>query len=169
MESQLLTIAFVGLLGGAAWTDVRSRRIPNVLVVAGLFVGLVLRGLAGGGALLDAGGGAVVALGIGVAAYATGALGAGDAKLLCAAGAYLGLARLPEALVLIALAGGALALLEAVRRGRFLGLLRDGVWLGLYVATVGRHGVRRTLATPGAVAIPYGLAISVGAFGAWLI
>jgi len=169
METQLLTLTFGALLVIAAWTDVRSRRIPNALVVAGLWVALVLRGFAGGAALIEGAAGALVALTIGVAVYATGALGAGDAKLLCTAGAFLGLYRLPEALVLIALAGGALALLEALRRGRLLSLLRDGLWLTLYICTAGRHGVRRTLSSPGAVAIPYGVAISLGSFGAWLI
>ncbi len=168
MNSPYLTAAFLVLIVGASWTDLRWRRIPNGLVAIGFATALALHASSGAPAVVSGFLGAGLGLVIALPAYACGALGAGDAKLLSTVGMFLGLERLPEALVLIVLAGAALGIAQALRRGRLLDLVKDTAWLALFFATRGRHGVRRTLETPGAVAVPYGIAVSIGALGAWL-
>ncbi len=105
MSSPILSIkltAFTLLLLTAAALDIRDRRIPNVLTGAGVLVGLAFGILEAHGLPLSALAGMALGLGIGFPLFALGALGAGDAKLLAAVGAFLG----PTGLVLTALYGG---------------------------------------------------------------
>jgi prepilin peptidase CpaA len=79
------------LLTIAAWTDLRSHRIPNWLVlttlVSGLAMQLGLNGLEGlGQATLGVGAGFLVFL----FPYLRGGMAAGDVKLIAACGAFLG-------------------------------------------------------------------------------
>ena len=66
-----------------------------------------------------------------------------------------------------ALAGGILALGNAVRRGAILGVILNTKNLLLYLITFGRRGERIALDSPGAATIPYGLAIAAGTLLAW--
>lgn len=155
----------VVLLAVATATDLRHRRIPNALTAAGILVGLGL-GLAQGqlaGSFLGLG----AALAIGFPLFALGALGGGDAKLLGAVGALLGPTSLVSALLYAGLAGGAMALLQAIRRGTIVPLLMRTLDLGLWAITWGRRGMRLSLDAPGAVSVPYGAAIAVGTLAAW--
>ena len=45
----IVSAALTLLLAAAAWTDYRSRRIPNVLTITGLAAALVLRAVVGPG------------------------------------------------------------------------------------------------------------------------
>src|SRR5947209_11249935 len=96
MSPILVPLIAAAMAGVAAYTDLRSRRIPNWLTLSAAVIGLGLN-LALGGA---AGGlTAVLGLGLGLAMllpfYLLRAVGAGDVKLLAALGALLG----PTALV----------------------------------------------------------------------
>lgn len=106
-------------LGSAAAIDVRSRRVPNgiSLTTAAAGVALAAAGATGvtfGASLL----GFVVGLALMLPGHLLGATGAGDVKLFAAAGAVMGVGRVFEAFVLVALAGGVLAFGIACRRGR---------------------------------------------------
>lgn len=106
-------------LGSAATIDVRSRRVPNgvSLAMAAAGVALAATGASGvtvGASLL----GFVVGLVLMLPGHVLGATGAGDVKLFAAAGAVMGVGRVFEAFVLVAIAGGVLALAIACRRGR---------------------------------------------------
>ena len=48
----IVSVALTLLLAAAAWTDYRSRRIPNALTVAGLAAALLLRAVVGPDAIL---------------------------------------------------------------------------------------------------------------------
>src|SRR6185312_15946928 len=90
------------LLVGAGAQDLRSMQIANgfPLAIASLFVVWAVAGLAGGQmSLEDLGlslGCAVLVFGVGAAAFAIGALGGGDVKLLAAVSLFAGLQRLPS-------------------------------------------------------------------------
>jgi prepilin peptidase CpaA len=98
----------------AVFTDLRSRRIPNVLTIPMFLLGLVQAFLLGSwGGLSDS---LVAGLALAlpyVVLYAIAGGGAGDAKLMGAIGAWLGLWKGGLALVSVALCGVALALLVA--------------------------------------------------------
>lgn len=106
------------LMVPAAICDLRHRRIPNFLTLGGFIAGLVLHGwLAGWG-----GAGFALLSGLSLLAsmfglFAVGWLGAGDVKLLAAAGAIGG--NLSTALNIVlatALVGGLLGLIMLLRR-----------------------------------------------------
>lgn len=166
MIHTLQTAALVSLVVVATATDLRTRRIPNALTLSGLVVGLALRAALGFDALIAGLLGVALALVLTVPLVSLGGLGGGDAKLLAAVGAFLGLGDLPVALLVTALAGGALALALAVRRGAIGETLSHA---GGLVTRPFRPAAAplRTLRTPGALAIPYGVAIAVGALAGW--
>ena len=106
----------VGLV--ACVTDLRSRRIPNVLTFGAAAAGLVYGGVTGGWSGL---GGAALGWLIGAAAFivpfALGGLGGGDVKLLGALGAWLGPADAIWVALYTGVAGGVMALAVAVASG----------------------------------------------------
>ena len=70
-------------------------------------------------------------------------------------------------MLLIASIGGIIAVLDAARRGILLPVLYNCGDILKSWATLGRRGSNRSLATEGALAIPYGVAISMGALVWW--
>lgn len=157
-----LTVMLAAVVALATWFDVRQRRIPNWLTVGGTVAVLVLRGFVGMEALGAGLMGGALGLLLGLFFFAIGAMGAGDGKLLAAVGAGLGFGGFVQALPLIGVAGGVLALLVTIRAGTIVPTLLRFQELGLHVLSFGRIGERRTLATPGAVTMPYGVAVAAG-------
>lgn len=160
-------IALSGLLLAAVVTDLRERRIPNRLSVLGLCAGLVLGAFLEGGFPLMALAGAGLALLVSFPVVALGGLGAGDAKLLTAVGAFVGPGGLLSVIVYGALAGGILAVVGALRRGAILGVLLNLKNLMVYWVSLGRRGYQVDLNRPGAPSVPYAVAIAAGALMTW--
>lgn len=141
----LLSCGAIALFLTAALTDIRSRTIPNALVIALAVLGVVRIGVA-----LAAGSGpapaamdllaALAVFALGALAFGGGMLGGGDAKLLASGTLWLGSAGVAPYLIGTALAGGALAI--------------------LYVAW---HLISRPASRPG---LPYAVAIAVGGVAA---
>ena len=158
----VLTVAF-----GAAF-DVGTRRIPNFITVGGLFVALVLRFSFGGvdalvGGLL----GALLAFMLTFPLFMLRSMGGGDVKLLTAVGAFLGPYNTFIALLATALVGGVLAIAVSLHKRR-LGASLVGTFtvmrgLALKAISGGELDAVPTLETQGAVTVPYGVAIAVGA------
>lgn len=154
----LLTVAV------ASATDIRSRRIPNWLVVpfllAGITVSVWLHGWQGlGQSFMGICLGAVV---FGFLSY-LGGMGMGDVKLCAAIGAWIGPLQLAVALILIALAGGIMAICWAVYAG-FVGEMLRGT--GSLVAGFAKRGLRPhselVLSNPRSRKMPYAPAIAAG-------
>jgi prepilin peptidase CpaA len=164
---RIVTTIFIALLLGAAYSDLRTRRIPNAMTFPGLLLGLGCALLPTGITLPAAVLGVVAALLFSLPLFALRALGAGDGKLLMVVGAFMGPQGFLTALFLTILAGGFLAIYVASKLGRLGEMLRNMGGLALYFATFGRRGWRNTLAMPEAVTIPYGLAIAAGSIVAW--
>lgn len=147
-------------LGAAVFTDVRSRRIPNWLTgaIAGAAFGLAF----GGGpvtpvrALL----GLVVGLALMLPGHIIGATGAGDVKLMAAVGAVVGPEVIFRAFLYSAVAGGVLAIVVALRRGRLGTTLKATTNL----VTQPVHAKRAIEASDRANRFAYGPAIAVGTF-----
>ncbi|MBW2733037.1 MAG: prepilin peptidase [Deltaproteobacteria bacterium] len=112
----------------AAVIDVRTYRIPNVLVLVGLAAGLGLNAAAGfsvfGGAsglgvgLLSSLAGAIFLFVIFVVLSSLRFVGLGDAKLLAAVGALLRWPSVLWVLAYVSIAGGVLGLIVAASKGR---------------------------------------------------
>ena len=148
----------------ATFTDLRSRRIPNWLVipflVAGIVVSAWMQGWHGIGQSLSgfAMGAAIFGL-----LFCMGGMGMGDVKLCAAVGAWVGPWQLMIALVMTGLAGGVIALAWAAYRG-LLGKMFAGS--GELIFGIGQRGLRPhaelVLSNPAAHKIPYAPAIAVG-------
>jgi len=169
MFDAFATLALLALTVTAVGWDVVTRRIPNVLTASGFFVALALRAPEGLDAVALGLFAALVAFALAVPMVLAGAMGAGDAKLLAAIGAFTGPAALPVVLLVTAVAGGVLAVGVAMKRGALGETLAHA--RGLVLPARRSEGVgrapRRTLATPGALAVPYAVAIGAGALAGW--
>src|SRR5262245_39421020 len=119
-SSDALVVAIIAIgMGAAAIIDLRTRRLPNLLTasLAAIGIGIAAAGFGRvgiGAAIL----GCVVGLAFMLRGHIFGATGAGDVKLLAAAGALLGPGDTLYAFLYTAVAGGALALLIALSRRR---------------------------------------------------
>ncbi len=160
-----LVILIAGTGTGAA-IDLVTRRIPNGVVAVTAAAGLVA---AAGGASDISVGSSLLGLGIGIMlmlpGHLFGATGAGDVKLFGAVGAVVGVERIMWAFGYTAIAGGVLALIWALHRGRLTLTLRR------VLGALGWPGrARATIASPGAHnRFPYGPAIAVGSVLAVLL
>jgi len=110
---------FVGtLLALACVTDLRTRRIPNVLTFSAA-AGAVLFHLVTGG--WQAAGWSIVGLFVGallfLPMFALRGMGAGDVKLLAAVGAWLGPGQVAMAALATSLVGGVMAVVVALAYG----------------------------------------------------
>ncbi len=146
-------------MGAGAVIDALTRRIPNRLTVAAAALGLVL---AASGlthvTIAQSLSGFALGLLLMLPGHLLGATGAGDVKLLGAAGAILGVGRVPTAFVFTAIAGGLLAIAVASARGR-LGNTVRGAALLVAQPAAGRAQVETSHA---ASAFAYGPAIAIG-------
>ncbi len=152
-------------LAGAVITDLRARIIPNILVLAGALTGILLAGLHPDGiGFLRALGGLALGLAILLPLYLLRAMGAGDVKLMAMTGAFIGPAAIVEAVLWVMLAGGALTLVFALRRGvarRMAANLRDMFFSA--AASVQIRTLPDFSAGPQTAArLPYAVAIALG-------
>ena len=158
MEITLITFVCI-----AAWSDVRTRRIPNSITVTGAAVGLMLHVLyAGAQGAIQSVAGAALGLAIFIGLYAAGGMGAGDVKLFGAVGAFAGPQALIAVFVFTGLLGGAAGVLLALWRGRLRQTLSR---TGELLAGAGRlrwRQVRAASTAPGSLRLPYGAVIAGG-------
>ena len=165
--TSLATVALVALLVLACWFDLRERRIPNALTLAGATAALLVRSGWGWGSVLEGAAGAGLSVVVGLVPFALGFLGGGDVKLLGAVGAFMGTDRLFGALLLVAVVGGVLAMFEAMRRRALGHALTNTFGVAKHLVLFGRAGVAPTLEAPGVMSVPYGVAIAVGSLLWW--
>ncbi len=117
-ETLSLAVVLAGT-GAGAVIDMRTRRVPNAVTFSLAATGLLMA-TAGLGPIGPAAALAGCALGLALMlpGYLMGGTGAGDVKLLAAAGTLLGPAMTLWAFAFTLIAGGAIALLIAAVRGR---------------------------------------------------
>lgn len=148
----------------ATVTDLRSRRIPNWLVVPFLLAGIAVSGWMQGWRGI---GHSLAGIGLGAALFGIlfcmGGMGMGDVKLCAAIGAWIGPGQLLTALVITGIAGGVMAVCWAIGGG-FLGDLFRGA--GELVFGLKDRGLRPhselVLNNPLTRKMPYAPAIAIG-------
>ena len=172
MAGLTLADAAVLVTGAAACvTDLRSRRIPNVLTFGASVAAVVFAAVTGG---VQGAGWSLAGWAIGCAVFMPwfllGGMGAGDVKLLAALGAWAG----PSAVVWMALygalAGGVFAIVVSLARG-YLGEMCRNLWHLLMfwrIAGIQPHP-EMTLRTGRGPRLPYAFPITFGAVAVlWL-
>jgi prepilin peptidase CpaA len=162
----LSTLILLGLLAVATMVDMRRHRIPNLVSLGGLLLGLGLTaGLLGPGTegLLPALGGATLCLLIFLPFHLTGGMGAGDVKLMAMVGAYLDPLHALLAAGLSLGAGSLLGLgILLLRRGTGLMLRRNLSTFHCLAVTGIWSYIPPAAGEPAATRFPYALAIAVG-------
>jgi prepilin peptidase CpaA len=154
----------------ATITDLRSRRIPNWLVLPFLALGIAVSGITHGWSGMGQSllGVLVATTVMGFFCY-MGGMGMGDMKLFAAIGAWIWPGQLFVALVMTGLAGGVLAIVWALAGG-FLGESLRG--LGNLLLGIGRRGLRPhptlVLDNPLTRRMPYAPAIAIGTICSFL-
>jgi prepilin peptidase CpaA len=124
-----ISIVVLLIAAAACVTDLRTRRIPNVLTFGAAAAALVYHTVTGGsGGALHAAAGWGIGAGIFLLVFVLGGLGAGDVKLLGALGAWLGPTGAFWLAIYTALAGGALALVVGLAGG-YLRQALANIWL----------------------------------------
>jgi len=164
--SGTLTIVSSALLVPLAvvitYYDARYRRIPNAFVlatlVAGLSVNTVIDGTAGALASL---GGCALAFALMFMLHIFGAMGAGDVKLFAGIGSVVGASLVVPTFLVVALVGGALAVVTMLRAGT----VKETLWrvVQIFVGCLpGWEMPRFSIPAERRYTIPYGVAITVG-------
>lgn len=152
------------VLSIATFTDLRSRRIPNWLVLPFMLAGLVASCWMHGWHGLEM---SLAGLGLGAVLFGVlsvmGGMGMGDVKLCAAIGAWIGPTQLLTALVMTGIIGGIMALCWAAFGG-FLGELFRGsgdLLFGLKTRGFRNHS-ELVLTNPMTRKMPYAPAIALG-------
>jgi prepilin peptidase CpaA len=174
---QLASLAsLAAVLCVAIATDLRSRRIPNALVLAGMATGFVMQTVApeGDGLFsrwwgslgpLQALYGLLAGLGMFLPFYMLRTLGAGDVKLLAMLGLWFGARPMLGVAVFTMLSGGVLALCVAVwtrSLRQVLANIREMVF-GTLVSATALHSPSVPAPRKTTGRLPYALAIAAGA------
>jgi prepilin peptidase CpaA len=154
----------LAVLAVTTFTDIRSRRIPNWLVLPFMAGGFVvpawLHGWHGFGESMEGFGLGVLIYGI---LWWMGGMGMGDVKLVAAIGAWIGPSQLLLAMVLTGIVGGFMAVGWAIFGG-FLGELFQGT--GDLMLSWKQRGVAPNpefaLTNPQRRKMPYAPAIAIG-------
>jgi len=160
---QYLDPILLVLVSTAAVNDLATRRIPNLLLLAGLVSALGLRLLSADPAasLLAALGGIGLGFAMFLPFYLLRGMAAGDVKLMAVVGAFSDASEAFEIVVLTWCVGGVMALGMVLLRGRLRLAL---VNIGLLLSSIRGQGAAAP-APPlqhSAGAMPYGLAIAIG-------
>ncbi len=147
-ETLILAAPLGAALLWAAASDLRSRRIPNVLTFALMLCGIA-QSFANVGTVSP--GQSLAGLGVGFALtfglFALGALGGGDVKLLAGVGAWVG----PSAVLAIfagaAIVGMVIVLAQALVQGRITLLCRNTAVVGMNLMHLSDLGADHVAAT----------------------
>lgn len=160
------TAVLLLLLLWAAVVDARSYRIPNAITLPGALLGLAISTMAAPSALsgfMDGLGGLATGLLCLMPLHALRLMGAGDVKLMAAAGAFLGLPDVLPAIFFVVVTGGIAGIGYALVRGLGSRLLAN---VSVVVRSWGVAAVTRTAPPPSAFTptgrLPYGVCIFVG-------
>jgi prepilin peptidase CpaA len=171
----LPALLLCALLGLAVWHDVRSRRIPNRLLLPGALAACALHGALaagqglfqqpfGGLGLMSALAGLAIGLALLLPLYMLGAMGAGDVKLMAMVGAFLGPQAVIEAALLSLLCGGVLALSAALWSRTLPTVLMHVQQMLLHALLRAVSGAGAAIPAPPAASgkLPYAIAIASG-------
>ncbi|MCX5779945.1 MAG: prepilin peptidase [Firmicutes bacterium] len=148
-------------------TDLKERRIYNVVLLPLLIFGLSYNLFTGGfTGLMQSILGTITGLGILIIPFALGGIGAGDVKLLAVIGAVKGPLFVVYSALGMGLAGGIIALLILTYQGSVINTLKSffrGIWLMLIT---GFKVIKFDFDNEKTM-LPYGLAIAIGVVGAY--
>ena len=162
-----IEVILICLVAQAALTDLAVRKIPNVLVLSGLLLALILHLLGGAhwAPVTQWLAGSLAGFFLFLPLYLVRGMAAGDVKLMAMVGAFTGPLAALQIAVLSCLIGGAMALAMLLASGRWRAGWRNLVLIcqPLLLRLLGLP-LQPVRLAPGASVggMPYGLAIALG-------
>jgi prepilin peptidase CpaA len=159
---QYLAAALLLMVSIAAVNDLATRRIPNRMLLTGLVCAQLVRALSADPlhAVLSGFGGLATGLAVFLPFYLLRGMAAGDVKLMAVVGAFTGPHQALVIAVLSWCAGGVMALVLVLARGRLRLALGN---LGRMLAGLAAPGMAMALPErDSAGTMPYGVAIAAG-------
>jgi prepilin peptidase CpaA len=158
------TIVAIGVAGIACVTDIRARRIPNLLTFGAAALACVVHGFTGGVSGLGSSAfGWIVGLVLFLPFFLLQGMGAGDVKLLAALGAWMGPKDVAFVAMYTTMAGGILALAVALVRGYLRTALVNLWFIVTHLSVMGLKPVPgMTLADRSGPRLAYAVPIFVG-------
>jgi len=161
-QTFVTALIFIPLTAVITYMDVRYRRIPNKLVLVTLIAGLTLNTIFGGShGLLVSLGGFGLAFGLMFLLHVFGTMGAGDVKLFAAIGAVNTVRLVLPSLLIVALTGGALAIVKMIYSGRVRATM-FGVCQFFYGLLPGQTVPRFDIPEDRSYTLPYAVPICFG-------
>ncbi|MGG1676383.1 prepilin peptidase [Neobacillus sp. NRS-1170] len=153
----LIIVLFICL-----YTDVKSRKILNIVtlptIVFGIVYNIFTTGFAG---FLFSGKGLLAGLGLLIIPYLLGGMGAGDVKLMAAIGALMGTSFVFYSFIYTAIIGGVIALLLIIKTRGFTNSIKS-----LFFNVVFFRSNLGSMVLPkdnkSSISFPYGVAIVLG-------
>lgn len=164
--TEVNVVVLMALLGLAAWFDIKSRRIPNWLVLTGLISSLGMQLLFSSGGVSAWGLGILAGFGLFLPLYLVHAMGAGDVKLMAMVGGFLGPAAAVDVVLTTLVAGGVLAIAVALWSGALRHTLVNVRILMTETMFKTLHGGSAQIdgSPVSAGNLPYAVAIAAGTF-----
>ena len=161
MELLVSTVVLLGLLGVAVVSDLHRHRIPNILVLLGLALGLGIQMYSGGiSGLGDSLLGILICFTLFLPMYAFGGMAAGDVKLMAMVGSFLPFHFALWAAMFSLIAGGVCGFLIVLYRGQLFQTL-GRYWLILRAQAYMAPTSDEVAGKP----FPYSIAILLGTLG----
>ena len=160
-------LIFLGIvMAAAAYTDLTRQKIPNILTFPTLLAGLGYHGLVHGmpGVYFSLAG-AGTGLGLLIVFYMANAMGAGDVKLMAAAGAILGAKGIFLTFLITAIYGGIYSMVMILaRRDIFKGFFNEFFNTLLTFALLRKYYPVKVSENKKRPKLCYGIAIALGTF-----
>lgn len=166
----LATITLTAVALALAFTDLRERRIPNVIVFPAALAGLIFNALRGWQGLWFGCKGLAFGFALLIIPYLFRAMGAGDVKFLAAVGAFVGGVEVLRVLLLTLMAYPPLALVFLIQQQKLMLTLKRFAKLtsrlfGIFIPQFRMYATQLELNDDPTIAsarTPFGLSISIG-------
>jgi prepilin peptidase CpaA len=158
----ILSVTFILLI--AVITDVRYKKIPNILTFSGMIIAIgyhsLVRGLDG---IIFSMEGLFLGMALLIAFYFAGGMGAGDVKLMGAIGGFLGPKGVFDAFLFSAIVGGIYAMVILQLRGHLIKTFkRYALIIKMFAVTGDFSYVPESRENIRNIKLCYGVAIALG-------
>jgi prepilin peptidase CpaA len=150
-------------------TDIKKRKILNIVTIPAIFIGLVFYIVTlGWEGFLFSGKGFLVGLGLLLIPYLLGGMGAGDVKLMAAIGSLTGASFTFNSFIFTGIIGGVIALILIIKSKGIINFIKSLLLSIIYFRNNLGSMVRATK-NNSKITFPYGVAIVLGTVCAFIV
>ncbi len=160
----MTNLAIILILLISTLTDLRSRKILNIVTMPAIILALAFHLITSGlDGLFFSGQGFLVGIGLLFIPFVMGGIGAGDVKLLAAVGAWKGTSFVLYTGIYAGIFGGLIALFILIKRKQLVFTVKNMLFSLLFLKST-KGSLEIPNDTQNNVSIPYAIPIALGAF-----